>query len=316
MAFVVRYDGGASARRALPTSLRLNVSYSSATDGAVLGDQVNVWRDRSGNGFHLMALAAGAKPTLSSISTLPTSPVTATPNGKPMLSFAAGSSAMKFDINDGRQSHAFTSIGVIKLKDGTSYSNVTNGGQILTYMGTGTGNKAYGSFWRHPAAGYHSWDVAAHIDMSSLCSMVQIPPGASNNPTDAKCFKAYNGTAATSESSWIIASMRYASEQRDEFMRINGQMDQLNAQSDIAVLNAPYTIALGYNPVNNQKNAEFEVAELVLFDHELSCPQVENVEQYLAQKWGLDDSAHLTVDGSHRDLYQSSGCQDNNIPTF
>lgn len=121
------------------------------------------------------------------------------------------------------------------------------------------------------------------------------------------------GIAATPN--WAIWSAREALIERDILFRRSGTnfggATEYNASP---TLNAPYIISLNSEPVSPYPNAatprgETDFSEVIIYDRALTCPQVESVEKYLAQKWGFEDTAL----GSFS-KYQSQGCTENTIP--
>lgn len=297
--FIFEYVSGPGRRLASTqtASMTLNVSYSGDIP-AINGDQVSIWKDRSGNGFHMVASSTG-KPTLQNSSSN-TQPLTS----KPMVNFST-SSIMRADLpNNGRKSNAYTAFSVMRVKGGT---NTSGDGSLVSMYGSGTGSKRFSPFWRHPTTS-HSWDLATGINSDSLC----LAEGVTERKS--ACL---SGNIATNPV-WSIWASREALTEHDILFRRSGTNFSGQTEyvlSNALVLNTPYTITLGGGKVSgfslSQPKSDFEVAEIILYDHALSCPQVESIEQYLSDKWGFGTGGLPAFS-----TYNSGGCIENNIPVY
>lgn len=292
--------GGASSgiRCALMSDIALSVTYTlgSSNVPASNGDEITLWRDRSGNSFDLTPLDSGSRPTYSTIFQTPAG---SAPNGKPMVSFDADGLSASISAATGRDAASLTAIAVLKTYNETA----TNGdGHLVSLRGAGTGNVTIAPFWRHPASGYHSSDgTETNTDMVCMAQ-------GDSQMLEQDCRQFYYSAS----SNWTIAAVTSDIYQAEQLFRVHGDAGPTRLYENSAItLDAPYTISLGYNPYNNAKGARVDIAELILYDYRLNCPRIESVERYLADKWGFDDA----MLGSFS-LYASSGCAENNVPAF
>lgn len=276
----------------------LTVTYTmgSSSVPASSGEQVSIWRDRSGNGFDLAPLDSSSKPTYSVITQAPGG---SAPNNKPMLSFDSSGLAAAVPLTANRTANSMTAIAVMKVY---SQTNATGDGHIVSFRGSGTGDTTISPFWRHPTSGFHSTDDAA-TNSDMLC-MAQ----GTNSMLEQDCRQFY----FSANSDWTIGAVTSDIYENQQLFRVHGDAGPTRIyENNPITLNSPYTIAIGYNPFNSVKGARVEIAELILYDYRLNCPRIESVERYLADKWGLNDPAL----GSFS-LYGSSGCAENNVPAF
>ena len=303
-------------RHALTLPMTLNITYTGYTQ-AVANDNVQVWRDRSGNGFHLTALDVASQPVRSVVSQ---SPSGSPPDGEPMIRFNGGSAAYAatkgmsatVPASSGRAANSYTTFAILKMRsstDATSISSLAAGnGHILSFRGTGTSNVTIAPLWRHGATNFHTGDSSTGGTGTAFCQGQSVP-GPSVQEYQCR-FPSSIGTV--SGSPWSIYSNRSELYSVEALFRMHG--DNSNPQiytNTVLNFNAPYTIALGYNPANSTKGASFEVSELIVYDRTLSCPQMEAVEKYLAVKWGYENPGL----GSNS-RYVSNGCRENNLPAY
>ncbi len=283
----IEYQSGPGARRAKMAPITLTVTYTGASR-ADTGDSVQTWRDRSGNGLDLTSQSGiGNWPIKGTVSV---TPVSAAPNGKPMILFQSGHSYMTATVpaSSGRVANTYTAFAVMRVKSGTT---TDNNASLVGFYGSGTGNVRYSPFLR---ASNGSDICIARSTTQRLCN-------------------SYGSSIATSPQHWTIWSAREALTERDMQMRRNGHNPSIGQSQfyDPVTLSAPYQIVLGADAQNLTPNSDVEFAEVILYDTMLPCPQIESVEQYLAQKWGYTDTSL-----SATDIYSSDGCTENTIPAY
>lgn len=299
IALFFEYHTGPGTRRAKMSPITLNLTYSNNVP-ANTNDLVRYWRDRSGNGFHLSAVNDASRPTKK---TIVQNPTTTAPNGKPMISFTPGASAMTATVpaNTARASNTYTVFTVMNVLNTTDSVNGT--GSILSFWGSGTNNTLLSPLWRHPYSGFHSWDAASGINQNDLCIARDNVERICRNVTNLEM---------DGETSWAILSMRESITERNRLFRISGtNSPPQNLEDSVIQLNAPYTIAVGAQANNLTQAAGVQIAEIIIYDRELTCPQMEAVEAYLAAKWGFNDPNLPAFN-----KYQSAGCAENNVPAY
>lgn len=311
-------SGCTGSRRADMTPITLNITYAGYVEAAA-NDPVEVWRDRSGNGFHLTALDAASRP-IRMDTTASSSSVAG-----PAIQFSTGTTAPAYSASKGmsgtvpvstaRVANSYTTFAILKMRtptDTTSANSLAAGnGHILSFRGSGTSNVTIAPLWRHPAAGFHSNDSSTGGSATAICQGQSVP-GPSIQEYQCRYPSGIGGTGATGGSPWAIYSNRSELFSVEALFRMHG--DNSNAQiytNTVMNFNAPYTIALGYNPANSAKGASFDVSELIVYDRTLTCPQMEAVEKYLAEKWDYENPAL----GSNSE-YISTGCRENNLPAY
>lgn len=292
-------------RKVHASPITLNMVYSGYT-AAGTNDSVEVWRDRSGNGHHLSALSSSARPVLSTVSQ---TPLSSDPNGKPMVNFRLGDAMSgTVPLSTGRISNGYTVIAALQFMNQTDSTD--GNGYFISFRGPGTKSgsepeSTVSPFWRHPYAGFHSND----LEMGSTADYICASDSPWWPPYERQC-RWYNLIAG--DSKWTITSVRSQITSLEALFRRSGSnMGPQTYGYDQAKLYAPYTIAFNYNPRNSVRQSSFQVSEVIIYDHDLTCPQIESVEHYLAQKWGYSDSRL-----NNWSRYDSQGCSENNIPAF
>lgn len=300
--FIVKYNDGPGARRAKRAPLTLNITYQGHA-AAATNDRVTVWRDRSGNGHHMTAISDAARPTKSTIAMNSTGLML---HGKPMVSFTTTSGmSTSVPVTSERNSNAYTAIALMRIRNGTEQN--TGHGAIASFWGGGmTNNERLAPFWRHPVP-IHSWDTnpstgQVYTDSNYICI--------ARNTVEKICkWDSLNGANAF----WKKYSSRESILERNALFRVNGAGSVYGQSQQVANvrLQAPYTIALGADAQYLTPRSEVEIAEIILYDRAITCPQIESVEEYLAQKWGTSE---LGVPS--QTLYDSQGCAENNIPAY
>lgn len=305
---IIERTGGTGARHALNAPITLNITYSGYVGAINDGDSVKVWRDRSGNGHHMMALSESARPTKSSISLSDTSLKL---HGRPMVVFSPTASGMKTNVpgSSGRNGNSYTAIAAMRMKNGTE-KTYGRGAMVSMYGAGNTNWTTYAPLWRHPDP-IHSWDVSSGLNSNHLCNAtLHYPSGTTEYNYEKVCVW---HDLDNSIRHWGTYSSREGVIERDQTLRINGKnpgYGQSHYFSEIK-LQAPYTIALGAHARELNPYSDIEIAEIILYDRSLTCPQIESVEKYLVDKWGMDE-AGLPPET----IYKSQGCPENNIPAY
>ena len=306
---IIRRTSGSATRKVKPTPITLNVTLNNYTPANTAGNNVQTWKDRSGNGFHLNAINTANPPKKGAIAQAPT---TSALYNKPMIVVDTATNGFKATIpgSSGRTSAAYTVFTVMRVLDGTygDTSGDTDGGTLVGFFhATGTANAEIIPLWRHPYLGFHAYDSGTSADPNNICITRQ---------TTERMCKTWSGNISTSALTyWKMYSAREGSQERDMLLRRNGNNSNFGQpQFYTAIqLNAPYDLTVGSDAKSwaTTARAQADFAEVVIYDHALTCPQVEAVEQYLADKWGLSDP--LTNSTSR---YSSEGCTENSIPAY
>ena len=305
--FRIDWKNSGGVRKANHTPITLNITYSGSV-AANNGNDVAVWRDRSGNGLHMAAPTNVQKPTKSTVSQYPSGTA---PNGKPMLRFDLGDGmSTTVPASSGRVANTYTALAIMRVKNNTKTDGT---GFIVSMYGSGTDYTVYSPFWRHPASGYHSWD-SVYNNNNNICF---------TRDTYEQMCRAWNGDSPNTPGSintgpnWTLVSMRESVTERDSLFRMNGDNDEFGQWgfAEDVKLNAPYYLAIAADassvPGGLGGTADVEIAELIIYDRLLTCPQLEGVEQYMAQKWGFTDP---TLPSYNK--YTSGGCTENSFPTY
>jgi hypothetical protein len=135
----------------------------------------------------------------------------------------------------------------------TGYARILNAiPEAYFFMGTGNGNTQYASF-----AGYGTWnDVATNSPATSITSLCMMEM--TNNNTSSGLIPYVNGTA-------------------------------LNAKNGSCTAFTGLDIGVEYNPSITQYWNGF-IAEIIIYNSVLTTTQRQQVEGYLAWKWGIQSS--------------------------
>ncbi|PLS80600.1 hypothetical protein CYG49_05020 [Candidatus Saccharibacteria bacterium] len=299
IAFRFKRVSSTGERYAKPTPMTLTITYSGYVQ-ANQGERVKVWRDRSGNGFHMIALNDDARPTRKSIIMETADPA------QPMVEFTP-SQGMKATVpaSTGRKANTYTAVALMRMKPGTEKTE--GHGAMVSFYGEGTGWLRYSPFWRHPSvAGFHPWDhpFYASSDGGFFCNAM--------NTFERSCMETFMNHT---NNPWAIYSAREGIVERDELLRRNGKNNTWGQANYVTTqLNAPYTMAIGADATYLIPRSDIEVAELILYDRALTCSQLEGVEKYLVDKWKYNSFAHTWNETDT--TYKSSGCAENTVPAY
>lgn len=320
------------------------------TDG---DQPISTWRDRSGNGFNLEApvtqkpsyswirinapaIGRPGQPQYQTTSPQhPETEIRHLPAVHLENGIAGRIAAMQAEVRAStqRRSNTYTVLGVLRVYDETdksfNYTGPANNasGMLVSFFGggwdspLGTAGRTYAPFWRHPnpKADGTLYHPPADIDARQLCNAQatvrsDVAPGAII-ANERGCYTIHEDPTTNVDSAWIIASTRSQSYSRANYFRVNGNntVPQVYAY-ETPQLNAPYYISLAFDHLDaSTLGGSFSVGELIIYDRELSCPQIETIETYLAEKWKLKRTPDAVALGY---VYESLGCFENNIPTF
>jgi len=256
----------------------LIVNYTLAANTPIAnGDKVVTWDDKSGNGRHLNA-PSGREPTY----------LTSQQNGLPMIDFPySGGSSGKY-MNTGTFNLANTASAgtmfIVAKGDNTSGDNASFGrlqGSIPSEANCVGGQSCTTRTYELARSGSGS-SAGFYVDRS----------GAGGTSTlSALATTIFNGQAAmlTGGVAYAVGScnpnMAQASADiaHDRFTTINcPTTDYPKSFKDNLVI----SIANG----RGDRNFDGQIAELVFYDKQLSCQQVQSIQKYLKVKWFNDTS--------------------------
>jgi hypothetical protein len=274
---------------------RLIVNYTLPSSApAIAGDNVLQWVDRTGKGFDLMAQASQA-PVYSTINTNVANAAATPPNGKPAVQFQANGDimAINFPAEANRHSESFTTIAYMQ----PTYSS-NNGGSFIAFKGTGTGDRLIQPFYKQ-----------SESPNDEMCI--------GRNRFGAFCNAGRFGSSTTHNGRWVIWSSRTPQPKRPANLNRNG----FHMYSTVFVqpgtmeypFGSPSRLTVGGSPLTTDTpETTMSVAELIMYDRDLSCQQIVTIEKYIAAKWGTDKSI-LSATGQQ---YIESPCPTDDVPAY
>ncbi len=271
LGFAIQYGGGAGTRHFYKNSNQLSISYSVATvNPALNADPVGVWVDKSGNGNDAK-LAYGNAPTRQDNQI----------NGKTILRFNNGTllSSLSKTLSNKREMTVFavvkpnytTSSADGRLVSGTSstaVSDVTSGNSIIPLLRNSSSN-----------------------GISSQYS--GIAPAYRTNYACSTCANVAN----------IFASRYVAADATkvNSFLYANGMLQTEN--DGYSPSGSPYTYSIDQLYFGGTRLGAFpggagtsyfngDYAEIIVYDHALSCSETVSIQEYLRSKWGISGSRY------------------------
>lgn len=268
--FAIQRTAGSGSRHLLKDGNQLSISYSTATVlPTVNGDGVGVWIDKSGNGNDA-TFTYGNTPTRQDSQI----------NAKSIVRFNNGAflSSLNAALSGKREMTAFA---VVK----PNYSTSSSDGRVIS--GTTT---------------------TATNDTTSAKSIIPLLRNASGSGISSQ----YTGIASTYRTNYACASCsnvanifasRYAVSSAtgvDSFLYANGALATENDAYKPAGSFYSYGIdqlyfggtRTGAMPGSGTSYFNGDYAELIVYDHALSCHETVSIENYLRAKWNITASAY------------------------
>ena len=283
MSFGIQRTSGAGNRNVAKDGLQLDVTYISVGAGNVAnGGNIIQWNDKSGNGNNAV-YAYGNYPTRQDNQI----------NGKTIARFNNGAllSPLATSLANKRE---LTTFAVIK----PNYTTSASDGRIVSATTTSVGS-----------------------DLVSGSSIIPLLRYASNNgfssqySSNTSAYRLdYNCGAGCNNATGLYTSIFDTQDAThiNSYLRFNGV--QVGEKDNIAPPGSPYFFSvnqfyfggtrtgLGAGSGTNYLNGDY--AELIVYDHALTCLQAASIEDYLRVKWNLNAVAY------------NNGCPPPTIPTL
>lgn len=267
----IQYVSGAGSRHLDKNGNKLSISYSTSTvSQANNGDGIGVWLDKSGNGNDA-SFVYGSAPTRQDNQI----------NNKTIVRFnnSALLSSLDTALSGKREATVFA---VIKPNFSTSSSD----GRIISATTSSAANDTTSGSSIIPLL-----RNAANTGFSSIYS-----GSSSTYRLNNTCGSTCNNIASVFSSLFRSSSTTNT----DGYLRLNGS--EVTQKTDMNPGGSPYTFGFnqvyfggtrtGAMPGSGTSYFNGDYAELVVYDHELSCHQMVSVENYLRVKWNLSASAY------------------------
>ncbi len=277
MGFAMQRTSGNGARKFNKDNIRLAITYSSTggpTPTTANNDSIAEWHDKSGNGNN----------AISTYGNIPTR-IDGQINNKPIVRFNNGAmlSALNTALANKREMTVFA---VMKANYGTSSSD----GRVISGMTNTTSDDTTGTSTIIPLLRNGTNSGFSNIYASSTAS----------NRTDYIC----NATCASNP--YIYTSVFTNQDANHTTSTLKGQGAPATSKTGISPsgsstyvygINQLYIAGrrTGTSPGSGTNYFNGDYAELVVYDHALTCRQVESIEEYLRAKWNITASAYETT---------------------
>jgi len=272
MGFAFQRTAGSGSRHMLKDGNQLNISYSTTTvSQAANNDPLGEWDDISGNGNNAI-YTHGTAPTR----------VDNQINGKTIVRFNNGDmlSTLTSALSGKREATVFA---VIKPNFSTSGSD----GRIISGTSTSATNDTTAGSSIIPLLRY-----AANSGFSNIYS-----GSASTYRTDYSCG------ATCASVPYMFASVFTIDPTTNTITStLKGNGSQVNQRTGLSPAGSPYTYGInqvyfggtrsGAMPGSGVNYFNGDYAEMVVYDHALTCRQIESLEDYFRSKWALSATAY------------------------
>lgn len=278
MGFGIYRVSGNGTRKVLKDGVSLSVSYSTSTiSQAGNTEGITEWSDISGNGNHAR-FAYGNEPTRQDNQI----------NSLPVVRFNNGTllSSLTSALSDNRE---MTVLAVVKPNFGTSDSE----GRIITGMSSSGTNDSSGSDGIMPL-----FRNGANSGFSSNYS-----GGGTSYRTDYNCAAACENVAYPFVSAFTIGDPSTSI-----IGLLKGGGAEVASTTGISppASPSPYTYSIDQFYIGGRRTGAMiggsgtdyfngDYAEIVIYDKALTCRQIESLEDYLRDKWGLAASAYTST---------------------
>jgi hypothetical protein len=266
LGLAIKYVSGNGNRNLSKSGITLDVTYNvSGSTQTSNGGNVTQWNDESGNGNHAV-FGLGTAPTR----------VDNQINGKTVVRFNNGAllSSLTSALSNEQE---LTVLGVVKPNFSTSGSD----GRVIS----GTTNTANNDTTSNKS-------IIPLLRYGSAAGFSNIYSGTSYR-TNYTCGSACTNTPYIFGSVFQINGT--SSNKIDGLLRGNGA--QVAQSVGLAPIGSPYTFGInqlyfggtrsGVMPGSGVNYLNGDYAELVVYDHALTCHQIESLEDYLRGKWGI-----------------------------
>lgn len=277
MGIVIRRSSGNGARKFSKNNIRLAITYTNSS-GPVLStadnDQIAEWHDRSGNGNH----------AISTYGNLPNR-IDNQINSKRIVRFNNGAmlSSLTAALGNKREMTVFA---VLKA----NYSTSSSDGRVISGMTNTTADDTVGTSTIIPLLRNASNSGFSSIYASNTAS----------NRTDYNCG---SGCASTP---YLYTSVFTTDDVDDTNALLKGQSAIVAEKLGISPSgSSTYTYGInqlyfggrrtGTSPGSGTNYFNGDYAELIVYDHALSCQQIESIEEYLRAKWNTSASSNTSV---------------------
>ena len=229
-----------------------------------VGGAVSQWDDKSGNGYDVSQATAAYQPTTGS-----------TLNGLNVIEFAtdylaaASAADWKF-LSDGSTTHSFVVCDVNAGADGGLHVVFSTGAAVSPTL------TSYSVFWRD--TGGVNVDVVANAVTDGVAGTISVTNYTAINTlplsTPSIIHTRCDPDNATAADRSVIS--------------VNQGTDQKNNVGTAAPSSANPSQPLGIGYSAGSPNYWYgKIAEVIIFDRDLTADQINATEQYLADKWGI-----------------------------
>ena len=273
LALGIKYVSGNGNRNMAKSGITLDITYTTNSGSqAPNGGAVTQWNDKSGNGNHAV-FAFGNAPTR----------VDNQINGNTVVRFNNGAllSSLTTALSGARE---MTVLGVVKPNFSTSSTDgrIVSGTSSTAANDTTSGSSIIPLLRDGTASGF-----------SSIYS-----GSGSTFRTNEVCGSACTSTPYIFGSVFQISAS--SSSKIDAMLRGDGA--QLAQTTGMAPSGSPYTFGInqlyfggtrtGAMPGSGTAYLNGDYGELIVYDHALTCHQIESLEDYLRSKWGISSTAY------------------------
>lgn len=277
MGFGMERTSGNGARKFDKNNIRLAITYTSAgaaTVSTANNDSIAEWHDKSGNGNH----------AISTYGNVPTR-VDNQINAKTIVRINNGAflSSLTAALTSKREMTVFA---VLKANYGTS----SNDGRIVSGMTNTTSDDTVGTTTIIPLLRNGANSGFSNIYASSAAS----------NRTDYTC------SVSCASLAYIYTSAFTSEDNDDTTATLKGEGAPGNEKTGITPGGTPpyvYSInqlyvggrRTGTSPGSGTNYFNGDYAEIIVYDHVLTCRQIESIEEYLRAKWNTTGTAFTTT---------------------
>jgi hypothetical protein len=268
---------GNGARKFSKDNIRLAITYTSNSGPqptTANNDSIAEWHDKSGHANH-------AKSTYGNVPTRVDNQI----NGKTIVRFNSGAmlSSLTAALSAKREMTVFA---VLKA----NYSTSSSDGRVVSGMTNTTSDDTVGTTTIIPLLRNGANSGFSNIYASSAAS----------NRTDYICG------AACASTPYIYASIFTTQDANHTTSNLKGQGAPVNQKLNISPSGSnTYTYGInqlyfggrrsGTSPGSGRDYFNGDYAELIVYDHALTCRQIESIEEYLRAKWNTSASALATT---------------------
>lgn len=284
MGFAIQRTAGSGSRHFLKNSNQLSISYSATTvSQANNSESIGEWSDLSGNNNHAR-YAYGTAPVR----------VDNQINGKTVVRFNNGTLASTL-LNALNAKRELTVLAVVK----TNYSTSASDGRLISGMSTTGTNDT--------AAGNSIVPLLRYATNSGFSSMYY-----TNSATYRNNYTCGANCASTP---YLFTTLFQINDTNKIDSTLKGAGTPVATKTDLSPTGSPYTYSIDQFYYGGRRSGSIsggagtdylngDYAELIIYDHALQCREIEQIEEYLRNKWNLSASQY------------ASTCPADNVPTL